>query len=118
MSRYTHIYFFPRYLFYIESKPLLTEAEILKRFVYGGHNVNNIAYAKDIVLIEDRERRSQNHPEIIVKESETLIIRKQNAWFLASGTTKEASQQMTDAKVKQAQNTDGGEMLRLEFEGA
>lgn len=43
---------------YIEA--VLGELEVLSGFITGGHNLNNIRYADDTVLIADTKRKLQN----------------------------------------------------------
>lgn len=47
-------------LFNLYKEAVLRELEVLLRFVIGGHNLNNIRYVDDIVLIADAEGKLQD----------------------------------------------------------
>lgn len=49
---------------------ILRELEVLSRYIIGSHNLHNIRYADDTVLIADTQRKLLELLQKIVKESE------------------------------------------------
>ncbi|XP_037794114.1 uncharacterized protein LOC119589587 [Penaeus monodon] len=60
---------FSPYLFNLYSELILRELEGLQGFVIGGHNMNNIRYADDTVLISESEGKLQELLDKVVEES-------------------------------------------------
>ena len=69
-------------LFNLYSEIILREVEGLQGFVIGGHNMNNLRYADDTVLISESEDKLQELLDKVVEESRKIgfrsIARKQN----------------------------------------
>lgn len=67
------------------SEAFLRELEVLPGFIIGGHNLKNIRYTDDTVLIADTERKLQNLLQKVAKESEKkgLSIKKTECMVLS-----------------------------------
>ena len=56
-------------LFNLYSEMILRELEDLPGLVVGGHNINNIRYADDTVLIADLEEKLKELLDKVIEES-------------------------------------------------
>ena len=57
-------------LFNLYTENILTEIEDIRGISVGGHNINNLRYADDTVLIAQSEKTLQKMLDIVVKASE------------------------------------------------
>ena len=66
------------------SEMILRELEDLPGLVVGGHNINNIRYADDTVLIADSEEKLKELLDKVVEESKnkglSINCKRQNVW--------------------------------------
>ena len=60
--------FFPD-LFNLYSEMIMRELDGQKIFVVGGHNINNLRYAHDTVLLAESEKDLQRLLDIVVEQS-------------------------------------------------
>ena len=59
-------------LFNLYSEIIMRELDGQKGFVVGGHNINNLRYADDTVLLAESEKRSTKVLDIIVEQSKKI----------------------------------------------
>ena len=74
----------PRSFQLVTRKTILREIEELNGFIIGSHNVTNLRYAHDTLLIADSEEKMQALPDRVIVESGkmglTQIRKRLNTW--------------------------------------
>ncbi len=87
------------------SEAILRELEILPGFIIGGHNLNNIRYADDTVLIADTEKKLQNLLQKVAKESEkkglSINYKKTECMVISKRMSPKCDLKVGDTRIKQ-----------------
>ncbi|MGX9987587.1 reverse transcriptase domain-containing protein [Soonwooa purpurea] len=94
-------------LFNLYSEAILRELEDLPGFIIGGHNLNNIRYADDTVLIADTEKKLQELLQKVAKESAgkglSINYKKTECMVISKKTNQKCTLQVGNTRIKQVQ---------------
>ena len=94
-------------LFNLYSETILREIEDLNGFIISGHNVTNLRYADDTMLIADSEEKIQALPDRVTVESEkmglTLNQKKTEYMIISKRECNKSNLRIGNTALKQAQ---------------
>lgn len=95
---------FSPHLFNQYSETVLRELDVLTGFITDGHNLNNIRYEDDTVLIADMERKLQKLLQKVVKESDkkgqSINCKKTECMVVSKRISPKCKLQIGNTKIK------------------